>query len=190
MYVRRGEGTFVNHAPHTQMLLKLEGFTAEMDRLGYEAHSELLEIKKIESFDKHELAYTGLGIEPGEPLIFIRRVRILEDTPFALETSYLPQTYGADLLKKGMPQDTSIYQYLENAHGVIVSRADHSIQPGLATERVARRLDIKVRNPILRLRGTTYSTDNNPVEYLEGFYRGEPYELKVIVSKERNQDAR
>ena len=82
--IRRGEGTFVNNVPHTQMLLKLEGFSSEMAKLGYRNHSRVLDIQKIASYDSYELAYSGLSKPPGEPLVRIRRVRYVEDTPFAL----------------------------------------------------------------------------------------------------------
>ena len=181
--IRRGEGTFVNAVPHTQMLLKLEGFSSEMAKLGYRNHSKVLSIQTIESFDSYEMAYSGLEKPPGEPLIRIQRVRFVEDTPFALETSFLSYRTGKGLLEPKMPGDMSLYNYIENDLHIRLSRADHVIQPGLAEGEIADHLAVELGSPILKLHGTTFSMTNKPIEYLEGFYRGDKYELKVVITK-------
>jgi len=181
--IRRGDGTFVNSASHTQMLLKLEGFSSEMAKLGYRNHSRVLDIQMIEDFESFELVYSGLGLEPGEPLVKIRRVRYVEETPFAIETSFLPLSVGQGLMEPRMADDASIYNYIENELHIRLSRADHVIQPGLATRECSDLLEIPGGSPVLNLRGTTFSMTNQPVEYLEGIYRGDKYELKVVITK-------
>ncbi len=181
--IKRGEGTFVNSVPHTQMLLKLEGFSSEMAKLGYRSHSRVLNIQKIESFDSYEMAYSGLGKPPGEPLVRIQRIRYVEDTPFALETSFLSYRTGLGLMEPGMADDMSIYNYIENELHIRLSRADHVIQPGLANDEISTHLEIETGSPILKLHGTTFSMTNKPIEYLEGIYRGDKYELKVVITK-------
>jgi len=181
--IRRGEGTFVNSASHTQMLLKLEGFSSEMAKLGYRNHSRVLDIQMIEAFDSFGMAYSGLEKEPGEALVRIRRVRYVEETPFAIETSYLPLTTGQGLMEPRMADDTSIYNYIEKELHIRLSRADHVIQPGLADQESADLLEIPKGSPVLTLHGTTFSMTNKPVEYLEGIYRGDKYELKVVITK-------
>lgn len=181
--IRRGEGTFVNSSSHTQMLLKLEGFSSEMAKLGYRNHSRVLDIQMIEAFDSFELAYSGLEKEPGDALVLIRRVRYVEETPFAIETSFLPLSIGQGLMDPRMADDTSIYNYIEKELHIRLSRADHIIQPGLADREIANLLEIPKSSPILKLHGTTFSMKNKPVEYLEGLYRGDKYELKVVITK-------
>lgn len=181
--IRRGEGTFVNAASHTQMLLKLEGFSSEMAKLGYRNHSRVLDIQMIEAFDSFELAYSGLEKEPGDALVRIRRVRYVEETPFAIETSFLPLAIGQGLMEPRMADDASIYNYIEKELHIRLSRADHVIQPGLADRDTANLLEISKGSPILKLHGTTFSMKNKPVEYLEGIYRGDKYELKVVITK-------
>ena len=181
--IRRGEGTFVSSVPHTQMLLKLEGFSSEMAKLGYRNHSRVLSVEKISSFQHYELAYSGLGKSPGDPLVKISRIRFVEDTPFALETSFLPYNTGKGLLEPRMADNMSIYNYIEKELHVRLSRADHIIQPDLADSQTAQHLEIEAGSPILKLHGTTYSMTNKAIEYLEGIYRGDQYELKVVITK-------
>lgn len=181
--IRRGEGTFVNSAPRTQMLLKLDGFSAEMAKLGYSNHSRILDMDCIEAYDSFEMAYSGLSLPAGEPIVRIRRIRYLEDTPFALESSYLPYDIGKGLVKPAMADDMSIYNYIENTLHIRLARADHVIQPDLSDTEIAKHLEINHGEAILKLHGTTFSMQNKPVEYLEGIYRGDKYELKVVITK-------
>ncbi|NQV50291.1 MAG: GntR family transcriptional regulator [Candidatus Marinimicrobia bacterium] len=181
--IRRGEGSFVNSVPHTQMLLKLEGFSSEMAKLGYRNHSRVMEIQKIESFDSFEMAYSGLSKPAGEPIIRIKRVRYVEETPFAIESSFLSYKTGRGLMEPRMNDDTSIYNYIEKELHIRLSRADHVIQPGLAEPEIAKLLEVEPGSPVLKLRGTTYSMTNKPIEYLEGIYRGDKYELKLVITK-------
>jgi GntR family transcriptional regulator len=183
---RKGEGTFVLNIPHTQELFKLQGFSAEMNRLGYTASSRILKIKAVTSYRRHELAYSGLGVEPGLPLVLVRRVRYLNETPFAVETSYLPQSLGDELLKDNNLASQSIYGYLEHVHQVRIQRVDHSIQPSLAKPKIAHRLSLEKGAPVLRLRGTSYDGRGSAIEYLEGLYRGEPYELKIVLKNDKD----
>jgi len=181
--IRRGDGTFVNPATHTQMLLKLEGFSSEMAKLGYRNHSRVLEMERISDDESYEDAYVGLGLDESETLVRISRVRYVEDTPFALETSYLPAFIGDGLLEPRMADDASIYAHIEKDLHIRLSRADHVIQPGLAEKQCSELLEIDEGSPVLRLHGTTFSMKNQPVEYLEGIYRGDKYELKVVITK-------
>ena len=181
--IRRGEGTFVHSSPHTQMLLKLEGFSTEMAKLGYRNHSRVLDIQRIEDYDSYELAYSGLGIQPHDHIIRIRRIRYVEDTPFALESSFLAYSTGRGLMEPQMADDMSIYNYIEKVLHIRLSRADHVIQPGLADREIATHLEVDPGSAVLKLRGTTYSMTNKPIEYLEGIYRGDKYELKLVITK-------
>ncbi len=181
--IRRGEGTFVNSVSHSQMLFKLEGFSSEMAKLGYRNHSRVLNIEMVEAFDSFGMAYTGLGKKPGQALVRISRVRYVEETPFAIETSFLPLDIGQGLLDPQMADDASIYNYIEKELHIRLSRADHVIQPGLADQESANLLEMAKGSPVLKLHGTTFSMNNQPVEYLEGIYRGDKYELKVVITK-------
>lgn len=82
-----------------------------------------------------------------------------------------------------MADDTSIYSYIEKELHIRLSRADHVIQPGLADKEIAQHLEVEEGSAVLKLRGTTYSMTNKAIEYLEGVYRGDKYELKLVITK-------
>jgi len=184
--VRRGDGTFITHNLSTQMLFKLEGFTAEMTRLGYSTRSQVLSIAEVRNRQVHGDAYDGLNVNGDSSLVRLKRIRFLNDLPFAIETVYLPQELGSDLLSDANAVRESIYAFLESRFDLHVLQVDQCLQPVLARNQTADLLRIETGVPLLRLRGTAYAEAGRPVEYMEGFYRGEPYEFKVILQKEKD----
>ncbi len=182
--IKRGEGTFVNEIPSTQMLIKLEGFSAVMSKMGYHTHSKILKLKRImPDTDRYDYAYTGLHEESDKALVMVRRLRYLGETPYCLETSFLTDAVGEKLLEEGFDENISIYGFIENNFKIHLSRAEHIIEPALAKNDTANLLSIKSGSPILIVKGTTYSKENRPIEYLEGVYRGDKYKLIVDVTK-------
>jgi len=184
IHIKRGEGTFVNDLPSPQMLIKLEGFSAVMHKMGYRTHSKILKIKKITHvLKKYEYAYRGLREKTERPIVMVRRLRYLEDIPYCLETSFLTNVVGEKILETGLDENISIYGFIEQQVKIHLSRAEHIIEPALAKNPTAELLDIKVGSPILFVRGTTFSIENRPIEYLEGVYRGDKYKLNIEITK-------
>lgn len=183
LYVRKGEGTFVKHVDNTQMLIKLDGFSREMSKLGFSPSSKVLRVSRISILKKYQAAYLGLRLSHTSPALLIERIRYLNNTPFAIETTFLDWRLGAELLNRELDPLFSIYSFLEKEQGLRLQRAEHSIEPQLLRAREAKLLKIKPGQPVLCIRGATYSTTGRPVEYLEGIYRGDKYQLKIGITK-------
>lgn len=183
LYIKRGEGTFVYRSEKSQMLIKLDGFSREMTKLGFSPFSKILNVEKITSYKGHESAYKGLDEKPENSIILIKRLRYLDNVPFAIESSYLKYNMGKALLEKDFTPLFSIYRYLEDECNVVLSKAVHTIEPKLVNKENALLLDMERGAAVLIIKGTTYSNMNKPVEYLSGIYRGNKYKLKIEIKK-------
>jgi GntR family transcriptional regulator len=113
----------------------------------------------------------------------IRRIRYLDNAPFAVEASFLKYRIGRTLLSLRFDKAFSIYQYLEKEIGIRLARAEHIIEPLCADKSTARLLKILKGSPVLCIKGTTFSDRGEPVEYLEGVYLGDKYKLRVAIGK-------
>jgi GntR family transcriptional regulator len=183
VYVRKGQGTFARGATPTQMLIKLDGFSAEMMRRGYRTHSRTLDVMRINASSQYESAWHGLGLEQGSPLVLLKRLRYVEDDPYAIESSFLPFRLGEPLLTRTLDDRFSIYTYLESEHSVNLVRAQHIIEPRLPSAAEAGLLCVNRRTPVLLICGTTFTQGDQPIEYLEGLYRGDRYRLEINIAK-------
>jgi GntR family transcriptional regulator len=183
VYVRKGEGTFVSRIGATQMLVKLDGFSTEMAKLGYRVRSEVLGVSRIGWDEGYAEAFAGLSEKEGGALVAIERIRYVENEPFAAERSYLALRTGERLLERSFDETFSIYRYLAAEEGISLARAEHAIEARLADRATASSLRIRAGSPVLFIRGTTYAGNGQPVEYLEGSYRGDRYTFRVNIVK-------
>jgi len=183
VFTKHGKGSFANSQNNTQMLIKLDGFSTEMIKLGFNVSSKILEVKKI-GFNSESIdAYSGLQEEKKNLLVMIRRVRYVEGKAFALESSFLPLHIGKEILTRNFDEHFSIYRFLEHELNIKLARADHVIEPKLVSAHEAKQLDIKTGMPVLFISGTTFSKAGEPIEFIKGIYLADRYKLKVNIKK-------
>lgn len=183
VYVKRGDGTYVSSPDNTQMLIKLDGFSAEMAKLGHTVHSTIMNAERISYTSAYRKPFTRLHEPEDGSLVMFRRVRYLDETPFAIETSFLQSENGQELLARTSEPRLSIYHYIEREKKIQLTRAEHFIEPGLANKKTAQVLGVRRGSAILKIFGTTFSKNNSAIEYLEGIYRGDRYKMKLDIAR-------
>lgn len=179
LYTRVGKGTFVADTPITQQLDLLTGFSEDMKSLGKTTSSRVLAAEEIAANPKLARA---LQLAVGAPLIYLRRIRLADEHPVALESSYLNQTYCVDILENHDFSVESLYTVLKKAYRIKLSYAEQSIQARLATKAEAVLLDIQKGFPLLDIMRTTFSDESKPIEYVESAYRGDLYVFRARLT--------
>jgi GntR family transcriptional regulator len=120
-----------------------------------------------------------LQLEADDQVVIIQRVRYVEEDAVALHTAYLPPAY-AGLLQ--MDLCGSLTEHLL-AMGVRVKETRDSIEAVAAATASARLLNVRVRTPLLRMIGTTYSEDGRPIRFTEALFRGDRFRLLLESSR-------
>lgn len=172
IYTRMGKGTFVCDVPITQQLETLTGFSEDMQRLGKTTSSRVLQAEVIQVSPK--LA-KKLQIAIGLPVIFLKRLRLSDNHPVALESSYLNASLCQDILEHYDFSVQSLYAVLRNEYNLTLSYAEQEIKARLATTHESELLEIHKDFPILHITRTTFIESSKPIEYAESAYRGDRY---------------
>jgi len=183
LYIKRGEGTYVKDIDNIQTLIKLEGFSREMEKLGHRTFSRTIIARELDYQDRNKDVYDNLNLPYSAKPVYIKRIRYLDNEPFALESSYLAPFPGKKILNLDLQKDQSIYKYIEENCGIQLIKAEHIIEPILARKDITEHLQISKGTPLLFIRGTTYGYGNKPVEYLKGIYRSDKHAFKVKILK-------
>ena len=181
--IKKENGTFVRKINKAQTLIKLDGFTRDMSKLGIEVTSKTLEIKKISYNEKYKKIYHTLNENNLNFILKIKRIRLLDNKSYAVENSFLPSRFVDNLLKTKIDNNFSIYKYFEKTKKINLNHAEHIIEPKLSDKKLSDILNIKIKSPVLFISGTTFSNNNFAVEYLEGYYLGDRYKLVLNVEK-------
>ena len=115
-------------------------------------------------------AFLGLA---GRPAVRIRRLRLGDGVPLALERAWFPARLVPDLTEEHLA--LSLYHYLDE-RGLLPDSGEESVIAGLPDADEVRRLDIPSSRPVLRLTRRAL-TGGRPIEYAEAVFPADRYEL-------------
>jgi GntR family transcriptional regulator len=173
----KGQGSFVSQPRVEKDITHLCGFTAEMRALGITASSRVLEAVTLPA--PAELA-AQLGIAANAPIYRLRRLRLGDELPIAVEEIRLPYDRFPGVDKLDFSR-LSLYHTLRMRYGIQVSRADEILEARSATRLEAELLDISPRSSLLVISRTLWSTDGLPVETAHSVYRGDRYRAVLRI---------
>jgi GntR family transcriptional regulator len=173
IYRQRGRGTFVAHPTREQTLVRVVGFSDDMRQRGFEPHTNVLSAGVVPA---SEDVAGSLGIEPGEELARLERLRLADGEPMSVEESCLVHRLCPGVLE-GDYGVASLRDALDDKWDIRWSRATQVICAVPATSRLAELLSVKPGEALLYIERVSYSQQNVPVELLRIHYRGDRYSL-------------
>lgn len=180
-YREQGRGTFVTQNKITQQLLNLTGFTEDIRARGQRPSTKVLTASLSPADD---VAAERLRINPGDMVFVLRRLRLADDEPLAIEVSML-NFKGCERLAEEDLEHNSLYRLLETQYGIPLMEADQEIEAGLIGDEEAKILKVPTGSAALFTRRTTYTDRNRPIEYAKSVYRGNKYTFHTHLKRER-----
>ena len=179
----KGRGTFVTKPKITENLFQnLTGSYEDMLSRGIKLVTKVLEQTKCEA-DSEILE--RLKLEPGEPVIKIKRLRFISSEPIALVTTYLPYKICPSLLEENLTNQ-SLYGVLGEKYDLRIAHGRRSLEAVSADRKTAALLEVKVGTPLMLLNSISYLEDGRPIEYFSALHRGD--RSKFVVSLIRVRD--
>lgn len=176
LYTQVGKGTFVKQPSIHQTLEHLTSFSEEMSKLGQSPSSRVIKTGLIDA--PARIAQT-LGIQTGTQLTFIKRARIADGHPVALEMCYLISRYCENILELHDFSYESLYRVLRDDYHITMNYAEQELEARQPTEEEALVLQIHTSTPILHITRVTYIDIERPIEYVESAYRGDRYKFRA-----------
>jgi GntR family transcriptional regulator len=174
-----GRGSFVAEPPTHRRADRLMTFSREMERRGRHPSSRLLN-REIRPSTAAEAA--ALGIAAGEPVVALRRLRLADEEPIAIETATLnratgPVVMGADL------EAGSLHDALARG-GFHLRRGTATIAAAPATYDDARHLGLRKGDALLVERRVILDTHGRRIESTESRYTADRYALDILFDVE------
>jgi GntR family transcriptional regulator len=127
------------------------------------------------------VAAAALEVTEGAPLYEVRRVRLGDGRPIALEHSLFPAAIFPGML--GCRLDGSLYELLEANYGQRPCRARERLEPVSAGVREAEALDVKEGAALMLVERTAYTDEGTPVEFARDLFRGDRTRLVMWTSE-------
>lgn len=121
----RGKGSFVAEPELKRNINYLYNFTENIKSLGVVPSSQVMRCEVIEA-DGH-LAEKMKLATVGQKVFLLERLRMADGQPIIWETTYIPY-YLCDGIETVDFTHASLYQQLESRYGLLIDRADETIE--------------------------------------------------------------
>jgi GntR family transcriptional regulator len=183
IYREKGRGTFVAKPKISESLVQsLTGFHQDMTSRGLSPRSKVLKQEMIPASSK---VAKFLKLDEGTPVIEINRLRYVGNDPISLVTTYLPYSLCPKLLDANL-SNNSLYEFIENECGILISRGRRTIEAVLANENEAMMLNVEKGSPLMLLNSISYLADGTPIEYFHAVHRGDRSRFEVELIRVRD----
>ncbi|WP_138495301.1 GntR family transcriptional regulator [Paenibacillus pinistramenti] len=174
---KRGLGTFVSSPVITGNANVFRTFAEEMVASGLTHHAKLISSRMIQAPDK--LA-AELKIKPGSDVFEIVRLRLANDEPLAIRTSFIPCALYSDLLQEDM-EGVPLYVLFQKK-GIAAKGSTQSFQAVAALQEEAELLQVEQGAPMMLCRGVAYDENNVPIEKYKALHLGSRFRFTVEQS--------
>ena len=162
VYSDHGRGTFVAPSIVRRMARFIDSFSQDTQHRGGVPGQRILTVEPAAA----SMGIAGLlGLEPGHPLVRVRRVRLIDGAPVGVHDAYFPLPRGAKLERSEIEQAESLYKLLTDKFGFSPAEAVENLSAATADTEDAQLLDISPGAPILLCERITLSDRREPIEY-------------------------
>jgi len=175
IYAIPGKGIYVS--AHKEYLESgpLVGFTEDMARRGMIASSHVLEAEIIGA---STVLAKVLAVAVGAPLVYLRRLRLANGEPMALQTTYLPHALCPGLLDHDLAR-VSLFAVLRQVYGLHLTHGATTVEATLADEEDVELFGVTLPAALLVTEQITYLDTGVAIEFVRTTYRGDRYRMRL-----------
>lgn len=177
VYRVQGAGTFVSGSKVSKTL-RLTSFTEDMHDRGITPGSRVIAADEVLS---GIAVANDLQITPDDPVLRLVRLRLADDEPMCLETTYLASKLAPNLLAEDL--STSLYDRLDRLNLRPV-RAEQLVRAIAIEGFEAGMLAVPPGSAALRIDRVGFDHRGRAVERTESIYRGDRYNITFAVLRD------
>jgi GntR family transcriptional regulator len=181
---RHGSGTYVTE-PKIAQPLSLTSFSEDMRRRGMTPGSRTLELTTTTAGAR--LGHR-LGVSPEARLVRVKRLRLADSIPMAMEVLHVPEQLVPGLTRADF--ERSFYELLRQRYGITIASGTQSIEPTVTNEEESEVLRVPLHTPAFLFERTTVSESGRTVEFVRSIYRGDRYRLVADLVPQRSRNGR
>lgn len=180
IYRIQGKGGFVRRDQIQQSLNYLTSFSQDMEARHMKGSSQVLAVETVLASAR---VAEQLQVEEGSPVLLLKRLRLADKVPVAIETCYLEYSIGC-AVKEYINDDASLYELMIQKCGTKPVSAEQNIKVGLLQPWEKSLLGEGVPTHALCITRQSRDQNGRVVEYTESKYRGDNYSYRISINVE------
>ncbi len=173
LFTQNGKGTFVSDRIVSQPILKLKNFCDEMNELGLNPHTQILE---YEEFQAGPRMSSELQVSEDTKLFRIQRLMFANEIPYSVETKCLVFHKCKVLTLQG-EHDDELLDFISGKCHRCVTRFDVFIEATSLCERESALLGMAPGKPALCIRKYASDPKGERISVVKSIFRGDLYRL-------------
>jgi GntR family transcriptional regulator len=173
---RQGAGTFVAPAKVAHRL-SANSFSADMRARGLRPGSRTLSASRSPA---GVMLAALLEVPPGSPVLHVRRLRLADDEPMAVEDLHVPADLVPGLTGEAL-EGRSYYELLADRYGHRIASGTQTAEAALTTAEDAVVLGVEPGTPAFCFERTSRVEDGRIAEFVRSIYRGDRYRIMVDI---------
>ncbi len=178
----RGRGTFVAQQWVERELSRLRSFSEDMHARHMVPTARLI-AREVVPAPPDATEHLGLGVR--EAVIYLKRLRLADASPMALETSYFNYALFRPILDADLSTG-SLYEFIQATLALRLTHASQEFSVVLPTAGDAQLLGLSKRDATLMISQTTYvqvGNNSGPAIYGHTLYRADRYRFRMVVPR-------
>jgi GntR family transcriptional regulator len=173
-----GRGWFVRSGPLSEPPNALMSITQLGARHGLSATARVLEARvRAATLDEAET----FGIAPGADVFALRRLRMFDGVPVAVDASRVPLARAPQLPERDWT--TASLMGTLDAAGAAPMHADYVTEAGGAQEDDAQHLELTPGAPVFIATTTSYDASDRVIELTRAVYRSDRYRFRARLER-------
>jgi GntR family transcriptional regulator len=178
IFREQGRGTFVAE-PRMRQLQGLTSFTDDMQARGYIPHSQVLTQEVLEADEELQ---NSLRVSPGQRVLHLVRLRMADDRPIAMQASYISLALCSGLENESF-ENQSLFALLRSKYYLYPAWTEVDVQAIPASKEESQLLAVRPNDPLLVIRGKTFTDSFDPIETVRTTYVGKG--LALYIGRQR-----
>ncbi|MCG7310795.1 GntR family transcriptional regulator [Brachybacterium sp. ACRRE] len=179
-----GGGPPVVVDPRLTKAPQLTSFTQDARARGWRPSSRVLDAAEEQA---DVTVARDLGIPPASGVVRVRRLRLADHSPMAVEEVWLPQAIFPGLL--GHDLTGSLYELFETEYYAGILRHDRRISAISLDDQLAALLEVEAGSAALFATQLGFDRRGRRVELGRSIYRGDRYDFTTVTFAARRRDA-
>ncbi|GAA2227971.1 GntR family transcriptional regulator [Herbiconiux moechotypicola] len=178
IYKVRAKGSFVSPPSRDLRFVgSSAGSAADLTASGRTVVTRILNQEVIAADAR---AAEALDIDPGDEVTRLRRLRIVDGSPWLLVDTLIPRAVAPGLDRANL-ENRSLYEYLRRTHGIVAGAADRWLQAVIPDRESAALLSLPAGAPALHIESIAYDQDSRPFEFYRGLHRSDESRFYVGI---------
>lgn len=177
LYKKQGSGTYIASGREKYTISPLASFTNEMIKKGLDFKSKVIKFEEIYEKKVSE----KFKLNPETEFYHLQRLRLIEDQPFLLENTYLPEYLVPNLSIKDLKND-SLYKILKEKYNIHLKKADAEIEAVILSEEIAEKMKLEEGMLGIYYEQFSRNSEGEIIEYTSAYYRNDNYRFKFTFN--------